>query len=156
MDDNNPEKKKCIELAEEDKKRYQAELEQYKKDHGTPPKKERKKRGAAEADEKPKKRKKDPGAPKKAKTAVDYYIADHKEDAMKALGLQKYDMIKCRQHLQGKFKELGDDSAEKKKYLEMAEKDKQRYERQRKEFKATGSYAEAVKDDDADEESDDE
>ncbi len=132
------EKKKYEALAAKDKERYTEEMSKYVPAPGfeTKPKKESKKRPHEEADGggEGKKSKKDPNAPKKPSTAYLFFSND-KRGELKSQGLS--------------FKEIGTklgemwkvvSEEEKKKYEELAGKDKERYNEEKAKYVPPPGY----------------
>lgn len=114
------EKKRFYEMAEKDKKRYDAEMQNY-----IPPKGENKGRG--------KKRKhiKDPNAPKRALSAFFWFCNDER-GKVKMLN-PEYGVGDIAKELGKKWSDV--DTETKSKYEAMAEKDKARYEREMTAYK---------------------
>ena len=112
------EKKKYDDLAAKDRERYNKELEAQ----GIKPK--------------PVKSKDSDGAPKKAQTAYFLYLGEMREKVKK----ENPDMSMCQQSklIAEKWKALTED--DKKKYQDLSAKDKERYEKQKKEFEETGKF----------------
>ncbi|XP_055330813.1 protein HGH1 homolog [Paramacrobiotus metropolitanus] len=114
------EKKRFLDLAAQDKVRYENEMRHYVPPEGSPRKR---KRG-----------KKDPNAPKRALSAFFWYCNDERPKVKALLGSANVGEI---------AKELGKrwattTAADKAKYEALAGKDKERYERENKAFKAGG------------------
>ncbi len=108
-------KKKYFDLTEKDKTRYAKEVEKYEKQHGKLPEKERK--------NKSNKKVKDPNAPKRPMNAFMYFAKENRQSINNT-------------HPEAKQSEIakllgtewtGMNEKKKKKYVQLAEKDKERY-----------------------------
>ncbi|VDP02661.1 unnamed protein product [Soboliphyme baturini] len=111
------EKQRFFELASKDAERYQAEVAAF---------------GGEEAVKKRKRGKKDPNAPKRALSAFFFFSQGKRPEVQK--GHPDYKVGQIAQELGRMWKELTDE--QKKKYEEMALRDKLRYENEMKDYKS--------------------
>jgi len=114
-----PEKQRFYELAQKDAERYQAEVAAY---------------GGEETGRKRKRAKKDPNAPKRALSAFFFFSQIKRPDVQQ--GHPEWKVGQVAQELGRMWKDL--DETEKKKYEEMASRDKVRYEGEMRDYKAGG------------------
>jgi len=134
------EKKRFVEMADKDKMRFDAEMKHY-----VPPPGGGKTKGG--------RRKKDPNAPKRALSAFFWFCNDERP-AIRAAN-PSYAVGDVAKELGRMWGEV--DEAGKKKYVAMAEKDKERYARDMAAYKSGAAPAQAPEfDEDDDEEDDDE
>jgi len=112
------EKRRFYELAQKDAERYQAEVAAF---------------GGEDAMRKRKRAKKDPNAPKRALSAFFVFSQIKRPDIQQQHPDWKVGQVA--QELGRMWKEVGED---KKKYEEMAQRDKVRYEQEMQDYKSTG------------------
>ncbi|KAF0306965.1 High mobility group protein DSP1 [Amphibalanus amphitrite] len=137
---NDKEKKRFVEMADRDKARFESEMKHY-----VPPPGAKTKTG---------RRKKDPNAPKRSLSAFFWFCNDERQGIREANpGFTVGDIAK---ELGRRWGEV--DEAAKKKYVAMAEKDKERYSREMEAYKNGVALAAPANefDDDDDEDEDDE
>ncbi|XP_017062302.1 high mobility group protein DSP1 isoform X2 [Drosophila ficusphila] len=120
------EKKRFHEMAEKDKQRYEAEMQNY-----VPPK------GAVVGRGKKRKQIKDPNAPKRSLSAFFWFCNDER-NKVKALN-PEFGVGDIAKELGRKWSDV--DPEVKQKYESMAERDKARYEREMTEYKTSGKIA---------------
>lgn len=119
------ERKRFHELADQDKKRYETEMEGY-----TPSENEKGRRG------KKRKQIKDPNAPKRPLTAFFLFINDERSKVKQAN--PEYTVGEVSKELGRRW--AAADPSIKGKYEEMADKQKARYEREMTEYKKKGKF----------------
>lgn len=139
------ERKRFHELADQDKKRYETEMEGY-----IPSENEKGRRG------KKRKKIKDPNAPKRPLTAFFLFINDERSKVKQAN--PEFTVGEVSKELGRRW--AAADSSIKSKYEEMADKDKARFEREMTEYKKRGKFSSlaspAAKEEENDDEEDDE
>jgi ABC-type transporter MlaC component len=114
------EKKRFVELAQQDAERYNQEMANY---------------GGDDSKGKGRKRaKKDPDAPKRALSAFFFFSQVNRQEIQQ--GHPEWKVGQVAQELGRQWKDLTPE--EKKKYEDMAARDKERYESDMKEYKSTG------------------
>jgi len=128
--------------AEERKKQYDVDIKKYKEEHpdssdedkrSKKRRKTSKKHDSKKKGKKPKKR--DPKAPKRAQNAYHYYQLEMKAEAKKENPSSNYQAIN--KILTEKWKSLGTD--DRKPYVELADGDKERFQKEKAKYKAPES-----------------
>ncbi|KAK2964958.1 putative High mobility group protein DSP1 [Blattamonas nauphoetae] len=130
-------KKKYMELAEQDKARYEKEMKVYESS-GKKAEWDAQMKGAAAEDDKKKKAKKDPNAPKRAQTAYFAFGDEVRPVIMEELKNEgkSVAVTVVAKLISEKWNALDEEG--RKKYQEIADQDKVRYEKEMKEYESSG------------------